>query len=721
MKSIYGFDVNEEVPAEAHRAINQIFDIDEQKEETSLDESLNSALLALSKRLGFELKIPGELVGTLENKLYQIASFSEFRIQKMSLNQPLWWEKDSGPLLAIHRVTKKCHALIPLKSGGYITNDQVPVKIDKHNAQDFEQFVYGFFLPFPDRPITFLDILKLTLGTSRFEILSIFSSQLTLVFLALLIPILFGSIINSAIPLSNRTMLNQFMFGLIAASFSGFILTFLQSVAFLRVKLKSSNVISAALWERLLRIPLSFYRQYGTGEIIDRIRGLDTIIQSINANFLKTLLSGISSILSLGVIFFYDATVAGILIVIAFILTIYFVTTSLIQLYFDRKMQFIKGRSSSLLLQMISGIKKIRTSHTEKVFYNRWLDLLTKTLKYFMRANRIMIIVKATQNFVMIIATLIIYNHFVSVTLDPKGGGISLGMFITVNGLMGSFIASYVAFTTSLLSYIHLIPLYDRLKPVFEAIPEPRNREHIVLPFTEIDKIEFKNISFAYENTAFQTIKNLDLTIKKGQFIAFVGSSGSGKSTIIRLLLGLETPQEGKILYNGIDINQMPIQWIRNQCGAVLQSTNLVTGSLFDNITGFDNTKTHEDVEKAVHLANLTSDIKNFPMGLQTVVMENGAGLSLGQRQRILIARALCRHPQILIFDEATSALDSLNQKIIHENLDELSLTRIVVAHRLTTIQRADVIYVMHKGVLVESGTYQELIDNGGHFTKIMG
>ena len=720
MKSIYGFNVNEQVPNEAHKAIDQIFDVNEQKEETTLDEGLQSTLLALSKHLGFDLRIPGELVGTLENKLYQIASFSEFRVQKMALNDPLWWKKDSGPLLAIHRVTKQCHALIPLKSGGYITHDRIPVKIDKRNAQDFEEFVFGFFMPFPDRQLNFLDVLKLTLGTSRFEIKSILSSQVVLIFLGLLTPIFFGSIINSAIPLANRTMLNQFMYGLIAATMCSFILTFLQSVAFLRVKLKSSSVITAALWERLLRIPLSFYRQYGTGELFDRIRGLDTIIQSINANFLKTLLNGTLSLLSLGVIFCYDGTVAGILILIALILTFLLVTTSLTQLYFNRKMQFIEGRSSSLLLQMIAGIKKIRTSHTEKVFYNRWLELLTKMLKNFMRSNTIMIIVKATQSYVMIITTLIIYNHFISLSLEPKSGGVSLGMFITVNGLMGIFVTAFVAFTTSLLSYIHLIPFYDRLKPIFEAIPESRSREHIVLPFSEIDKIEFKNISFTYEKTAFQTISNLDMTIKKGQFIAVVGSSGSGKSTLIRLMLGLETPQEGKILYNGIDINQMPIQWIRSQCGAVLQSTNLVTGSLFDNITGFDNTRSHEDVEEAVKLANLTADIKGFPMGLQTVIMENGAGLSLGQRQRILIARALCRHPQILIFDEATSALDSLNQKIIHENLDKLSITRFVVAHRLTTIQRADLIYVMHKGVLVESGTYQELLNKGGHFTKIM-
>lgn len=719
MNDILDIDVDRNIPPEANWAMNLIL----RRKSSYMDEDfsgdgLESALNALARRVGFELKIPGELVGDRESILYKIASYSGFRIQKMMLTDKNWWKKDNGPLLAVNKENNRCYALLPISTGGYRTHHEISVKITQENANQFEDVVYGFFLPFPDRQIHLSDVLKLSLNTSRFEITSILLTQITLVFLGLLTPILFGTIVDSAIPLSDKKILDQVIFGLMAATLSGLILTLLQSIAFLRIKLKSNNFIEAALWERLLRIPLSFYREYGIGEIVDRLRGFDIINASINTNFLQTLLNGLWSILSLGIICYYDTTVALILILISVVLCIFLITTALTQLYYNRKIQHIEGRSSSLLLQIISGIKKIKTTNSERVFYNRWLEQLTAHLTYFIKANSTLIIVKAFQSYIMIISTLIIYSHFVS--LNSGTTGITLGTFITINALMGTFVVAFVGFTTSLLSYIHLIPYYDRIKPILNAVPESRDREHMASPLAEIHKIELKDVSFSYENTSFQTISNLDLTIKKGQFIAVVGSSGSGKSTLIRLLLGLEEPQDGKILYDGIDIKQMPIQWVRSQYGVVLQSTNLISGSIFDNITGFDNTLTPENVKEAIQLANLTADIKKLPMGLQTLVMDNGGGLSLGQRQRILIARALCHRPKILILDEATSALDSLNQKIIHENIDKLGITRFVVAHRLTTIQRADLIYVLHKGRLVESGTYQKLLEKKGHFTKIM-
>ncbi len=231
-----------------------------------------------------------------------------------------------------------------------------------------------------------------------------------------------------------------------------------------------------------------------------------------------------------------------------------------------------------------------------------------------------------------------------------------------------------------------------------------------------IKDIEFKGVSFYYEQSTLKIVDNINLSIHEGLFVAIVGSSGSGKSTLIRLLLGLELPQEGKIYINGTDLNYISLQKFRAQCGVVLQSTNLMAGTLFDNVAGSDQNITEEEVRKAIKLAHLEDEVNALPMGLQTCVMDNGAGFSLGQRQRILIARALCHNPKTLILDEATSALDNLNQQIIHDNLSQLQITRIVIAHRLSTIEKADYIYVMEKGRVVEEGTFKELMDHKGCF-----
>lgn len=716
MTEIYGFKLQEKIPPIADTAIEKIFDQTILNELNSND--LESALSIIGKRVGFQLKMPEQLYGTLERQLMMIATNSGFRIQKMMLHKQNWWKKDNGPLLAVHRETGKFYALIPQSTGGYISNSQNYQKITDSNAADFEDIVYGFFLPFPDHVIRIWDVIKLTLGSTKYELYSLFFTQIIIGLLGILVPILFGSIIDAAIPLSSRSLLNQIILGLIVATLCSVILSILQSIAFLRIKIKSNNFMESALWERLLRIDLSFFRKYGVGEIIDRINGINIINSTISASFLKLLLSGTWAFFSIASIFYYESTLGWFLIFTTLIMSLFLFMSSLTQLYFNKRLQNIEGRSTNLLIQMISGIKKIRTTHSENIFYKRWIDLLTAQLTYTLKANTILIMVKSIQSFTMIILILIIYNHIVTLMIEQTP--LELGVFITINGLIGMYTTSFLTLTSTLLSYLHLIPTYERITPIFEAIPESRLNEYKVHPYNDISEISLENVSFSYENTTFQTIQNVSLKINKGDFVAFVGSSGSGKSTLLRLILGLESPQEGKILFDGIDIKQMPIQWLRSQFGIVLQTTNLINGTLFDNVTGFDNTRTIEDVHEALRLVNLEEELKKFPMGLETIVMNNGAGLSLGQRQRILIARALCRKAKILILDEATSALDSLNQSIIHENINKLNLTRIVVAHRLTTIQLADTIHVFNKGIHMESGTYNELTKKDSHFNKIM-
>jgi ATP-binding cassette subfamily C protein len=213
-------------------------------------------------------------------------------------------------------------------------------------------------------------------------------------------------------------------------------------------------------------------------------------------------------------------------------------------------------------------------------------------------------------------------------------------------------------------------------------------------------------------------LKDLSLRIRPGEYVALVGGSGSGKSTLLRLLLGFEKPESGSVFYDGHDLTSLDIREVRQQLGVVLQSSKLMPTDIYRNIIGSRNL-TVNDAWEAARMAGLDRDIKNMPMGMHTVVSEGGGTFSGGQRQRLMIARALVNKPRIIFFDEATSALDNETQRVVTQSMDSMQATRIVIAHRLSTIINADRIFVLHLGELVQSGSYAELMSEGGLFAEL--
>jgi ATP-binding cassette subfamily C protein len=260
------------------------------------------------------------------------------------------------------------------------------------------------------------------------------------------------------------------------------------------------------------------------------------------------------------------------------------------------------------------------------------------------------------------------------------------------------------------------IPLYERTRPILEATPETDGSKAWV---TELGgNLEISEVSFQYQPDGPMVLKNVSLHATPGEFIALVGPSGSGKSTIFRLILGFETPGSGSVYFDRRDLRGLSIQSVRKRIGVVLQTGRLLPGSVYENIVGATQL-TLKDAWIAARMAALDKDIEQMPMGMQTFIGEGGSGLSGGQRQRLLIARALVRRPRILLFDEATSALDNESQSVVSESLESLQATRIVIAHRLSTVKNADRIYALEGGEVTESGAYEELIAKGGAFARL--
>jgi ABC-type bacteriocin/lantibiotic exporter with double-glycine peptidase domain len=277
-------------------------------------------------------------------------------------------------------------------------------------------------------------------------------------------------------------------------------------------------------------------------------------------------------------------------------------------------------------------------------------------------------------------------------------------------------VTATIAIATAFATIVQVVPMYERTQPILRALQEVD--EDKADPGELSGAIELNHVSFRYAENGPLVLDDISLQIRPGELVALVGPSGSGKSTLLRLLLGFDAPESGTILYDGRDLASLNIRAVRRQIGSVLQNGRVMSGSIFNNIVG-SAPLTLDDANEAARMAGLDEDIRQMPMGMQTVISEGGGTLSGGQRQRLMIARAVVHKPRILFFDEATSALDNRTQETVTRSLTALAATRVVIAHRLSTIVGADRIYVVRRGLIVESGTYRELMQRRGLFSEL--
>ncbi len=293
----------------------------------------------------------------------------------------------------------------------------------------------------------------------------------------------------------------------------------------------------------------------------------------------------------------------------------------------------------------------------------------------------------------------------------------STGTFLAFNAAFGTFISGTTSLSRTVVDILEVLPLWERAQPILQAIPEVDGSKSD--PGRLSGRVEIKNVVFRYRNDGPLTVDDVSLRAEPGEFIALVGPSGSGKSTLFRLLLGFDTPESGSIHYDGQELAGLDVNAVRRQLGVVLQGSRLMSASIFENISS-NAVLTMDEAWEAAKMAGLADDITAMPMGMHTVVSEGGTNLSGGQRQRLLIARSLALRPRILLFDEATSALDNKTQAIVSESLEKLNVTRIVVAHRLSTIRNADRIYVLQNGRLVQEGNFNQLAHKEGLFSQLI-
>jgi ATP-binding cassette subfamily C protein len=592
-----------------------------------------------------------------------------------------------------------------------VTGTQAPLTPDQ--AAALEPFAYTFFRAFPDRAISALEVLRFGLRGSTRDLVTILLTGIALGLLGLTVPIVTGVVFDSIIPAADQFKLLQLTLALVVGALATAAFQLVRGIATLRIETRMNIATQGAVWDRLLNLPAPFFRQYSAGDLAARVAGIDAIRQTLTGITISSLLTGVFSLFNFGLLFAYDARLG--LIATGLVLAASAVTfaAGYFSLRYARLLTTIQARIAGLLLQLVSGIARLRVAGAEGRAFVVWAEQFTTQRRLAFRASMIGNGLEVFNAAFPTVALIAIFAAIATGGPELRSTGTVLAFIAAFSGLL----AAALNVSASILDVLRIIPLFDNARPILETAPEvDLSRAD---PGDLSGAIEVSHVSFRYRADTPAILHDVSIEAQPGDFIAIVGPSGSGKSTLMRLLLGFETPESGSIYYDGQDLATLDLQALRSQIGVVLQSGKLMPGDIFSNIVG-SSLLTLDDAWEAAELAGLADDIREMPMGMQTVISEGGSTFSGGQRQRLMIARAIVSKPRILLFDEATSALDNHTQAIVSASLEQLQATRIVIAHRLSTIMYADRIYVVDAGRVVQHGSYAELANQPGVFQDLI-
>lgn len=627
-----------------------------------------------------------------------------------------WWKDDLGAVVAVR--TDRGTPVAVVSEQGRVNWVIDPASGSRERLTEALAAVLStaalmVVRPFGARIIRPLDLARFgALGLKR-DFGTVLVLSLLTGLLALLTPVFTGKIFGQIIPGAERGQLWEVVFALTGAAVATALFQATRGVALVRIEGRMDGSIESAVWDRILDLPVPFFSKYTAGDLVARAMGINAMRQVLTGSMLSSVLTGVFSLFSFGLLFYYNGTLA----ISATILALVFVAVNLManlrQVRLQRRLLAIEGRLSGMVLQFVSGIAKLRVAGAESRAFARWAEEYRAQQTLMVNGRQIRNTLSTIMAMFTVISSMVLFW-----VVSRLGSGIGVGTFLGFNAAYGQFVGSLMGLGSAVMGAVQVVPLYERAAPILTTYPEVDQTK--ADPGELTGEIEISHVSFRYQNDGPWILRDVSVHARPGEFIAFVGSSGSGKSTMMRLLLNFATPQQGAIYFDGEDLQSLDPRAVRRKIGVVLQNGQLIQGDIFSNIVGASSSLTVDDAWEAARLVGLDEDIRRMPMGMQTYLSVGGGTLSGGQRQRILIARAIVHRPRILLFDEATSALDNRTQAIISKSVEQLRATRIVIAHRLSTIINADRIYVIDHGQVVQTGMYEELADAPGLFQELI-
>lgn len=649
--------------------------------------------------------------------LAAIAADSGVRLREVLLRDG-WWKRDGGPVLAFTKADHRPVAVLPDGPGRQVLVDPARgtrMSVDAGVAETLEPHANVLYRALPPGTPGRRALLRfLGLGCGP-DVWRLFVLGAVAGALALLTPIGTGLLYGSVIPSDSRSQLAYLVGALIAAGLAVGGLQVVQAFAQLRISGRAGGAVQAGLMDRLLTLPPSFFRRFATGDLANRALAVSFVQDRLAGAVSMSVLSALFGLFNVGLLFYYSARLTwfamlpiGLAVVLAAILF-------RLLMHHQVPLYEVAGRIQGLTLQLTEGIAKLRVAGAEERAFNRWARAFAEQKRLDLGVRRVLAAVVVLGVGLPPLATGVVFAC-VGLSTDRSLTGLSLGSFVAFLAALGAVVSSLTMTLSFLFPVLDVVPVWKRARPILETSPELSS--HRSDPGELSGAVEVSRISFRYHAGGPLVLDDVSFRAEPGEFLALVGPSGSGKSTLYRMLLGFESPEAGAVLFDGLDLAGLDLQAVRRQLGAVLQNSQLLTGTVYDNIAGTSR-MTMDEAMEAARQCGLEADIKAMPMGLHTMVGIGGAGLSGGQRQRILIARAIARRPRILLFDEATSALDNHTQAVVSQTLEQLRATRVVIAHRLSTIRNADRIVVLVKGRVAESGTFDELMASGREFASL--
>ncbi|MDC8758308.1 NHLP bacteriocin export ABC transporter permease/ATPase subunit [Janthinobacterium fluminis] len=675
-------------------------------------------LIGQSLGLSFNTPAGGLDGGKPQDAVKALADAAGVRSRSVALKGE-WWRKDNGPLLVFTEAERRPLALLPLSGGRYqalAPGGGDSTVVDAEFAGQLSRFAYMFYRKLPSKKLAIGDILGFMVRGIHAEIAGIALIGILAALLGIAIPIATGHLFDTVFPAAEHAQMLHVVAMLFVASVVNLLFEATRSLLMLRVEGKASSDLQAAVWDRVLKLPMPFFRDYAAGDLALRINGINEIRQALSGTVIASLVNGVFSILNIFLMFYYSPTLGALALLLVLVAMAFNVTLAYFRVRVASAASALNGLAAGRVLEYLSGIAKLRMTGSEGRAFANWSGSFAMQKRLTMRAGTLANMSRVFSAVFPLLCSAAIFSCLAWSGFEQDRARLSTGDFIAFSAVFTLFMNAMLNLVQNALTLVDIAPTYQRTRPILETLPEVD--ENKADPGKLSGAIELSNVSFAYAADAAPILRDISLSIRAGEFVALVGASGSGKSTLLRLLLGFETPSRGAIYYDAHNLKDVDVGAVRRQLGVVLQGGRIMNGDIFTNIIG-SSTLSLAQAWEAARACGLDEDIQAMPMGMHTLVGDGGGTLSGGQRQRLLIARAIARQPGIIYFDEATSALDNQTQAVVSASMEKLRATRVVIAHRLSTVMNADRIFVLEQGRVVQSGTYQELMQQAGLFSEL--
>ena len=625
-----------------------------------------------------------------------------------------WYRDSFGPMLS-RTVDGAPIALIPSSFNSYTYVDPetgANVKVNSRTEANIADKGIVLYRPLPQKKLTIPDLIgfmKSCISTA--DITMLIAATLMVTFMGMAMPRAIRALTGPVLGSGSPKALAGIAVCMVCIALSTQLMSSVRGMIARRFETKTSVAVQSAMMMRVLSLPAGFFRQYSPGELKKRVMSVSQLCAVLLGMVMMSGLSSVASLMYVTQIFQFASVLVIPSLLIILTTVVFSAAATFVQISVNRKQMDLAAKESGMSYAMISGVQKIKLVGAEKRMFARWMNLysqeaeLTYNPPLFIKLNRVI-----TTGITLVSNIVLYYLAIVS--------GVDQSSYLAFMAAYGMLMGAFLELSKLALSAAQIRPILEMAEPFLNAEPETSEGKETV---TDISGgITMDHVSFRYGEDAPYILKDISLKVKPGEYVAIVGKTGCGKSTLMRLLLGFEIPETGAIYFDGKDISGLDPSSLRKKIGTVMQSSGLFQGDIYSNIVITDPELTLQDAWEAAEKAGIADDIRRMPMGMHTIISEGQGGISGGQRQRIMIARAIAPKPKLLLFDEATSALDNKSQKQVADALDQMGCTRIVIAHRLSTIRHCDRILVLDGGQIIEDGNYEELIAKNGFFADLV-